>query len=450
MDNIILINLTGYEDKEAKASEQIEYNPPFGLLYIATHLELHGYKPTVIDLRYDNLTFMQIKKIIEEQKPIIIGFCAFTINVDKALLLAKNIKHAFKDIKILFGGPHATIQPEYIIKNKFVDFISIKEGESTFLEVCEAIRSNEGTIKYDDIPGLMYRRKDGIYKNNLRKPIEDLDLLPIIKRELVGVEKFEKMVYVITSRGCPNNCIYCACPVLAGARYRTRDINNVFLEIINIKYVLKEKFKLVYFIDDTFTVLRERVELFSKLNLMYNLKILWRCESRVDVISKDMLQSMSKGGCVANHYGIESGNDYVLEKIHKNITLTQAEYAIKLAHEAGLLVCIYIMLGHYCDTLEYMNDTIEFVRRMAEQYCADVSINFNTPYPGTWQYTHMEKLGMRPVSNKYADFACYKPIIETDNFSIQDQFEYYYRVLPYLNKYSFGLEESIKSNTLLK
>lgn len=450
MDNVILLNLSGYEAKEAQTSEQLEYNPPFGLLYIATHLELHGYKPTVLDLRYENLTFMQIKRIIDEKKPILIGFCAFTINVDKALLLAKNIKHAFKDIKILFGGPHATIQPEYIIKNKFVDFISIKEGESTLLELCEAITSNEKTIKYQDIPGLMYRTKNNVYKNNIRKPIEDLDLLPIAKRELVDIKKFDQMVYVITSRGCPNNCIYCACPVLAGAKYRTRDINNVFLEIVEIKNALKERFKIVYFIDDTFTVLRERVELFCKLNLLYDLKMQWRCESRVDVVSKDMLQNMSNGGCTTIHFGIESGNDYVLEKIHKNITLAQAENAIKLAHEAGLLVCIYIILGHYCDTLESMNNTIEFVKRMAEEYSVDASINFNTPYPGTWQYTHMEKLGMRPVSNKYADFACYKPIIETDNFTIQDQLEYYYRILPYLNKYSFGLDKLIESNPLIK
>ena len=275
MDNVILINLSGYEDKEAKASERIAYNPPFGLLYIATHIELHGFMPIVIDLRYDNLSFNHIKEVIKEKKPIIIGFCAFTINVDKALLLAKNIKYAFKDIKILFGGPHATVQPEYIIKHRFVDFLAMKEGESTLLEVCEAVKSDEKTIKYEDILGLMYRRDDRVYKNLLLKTIEDLDLLPIIKRELVGAEKFKDMVYIITSRGCPNNCIYCACPVLAGARYRTRDINNVFLEIINIKYILKEKFKLIYFIDDTFTVLKERVELFSSLNVRYNL-IFWR------------------------------------------------------------------------------------------------------------------------------------------------------------------------------
>ena len=110
------------------------------------------------------------------------------------------------------------------------------------------------------------------------------------------------------------------------------------------------------------------------------------------MISEDMLHKMSAGGCVALHYGIESGNDYVLEKIHKNITLSLAEHAIRLAHETGILVCLYIMLGHYCDTLEYMNDTIEFVKRMAEEYKADISINFNTPYPGTWQFTNIRKI----------------------------------------------------------
>lgn len=440
MDNILLINLSGYENKEAKASERIEYNPPFGLLSIATYIELHGYSPVLIDLRYDSLSFNSIKEIIREKKPILVGFCAFTINVDKALLLARNIKAAFKDIKILMGGPHATVQPEYIARHRFVDFIVMKEGEATFLEVCEAIVSNEKTIRFEDIPGLFFRRDEKIFKNNLRKPMEDLDLMPLVKRELVGTEKFGYMVYIITSRGCPNNCIYCACPVIAGARYRTRDIDNVFLEIIDIKHILKEKFKLIYFIDDTFTVLKERVELFSSLNRKYNLNLMWRCESRVDVISKEMLHKMSQGGCIAIHYGIESGSDYVLEKIHKNITLSQAENAIMLAHDSGILVCLYLMLGHYCDTQEYMQDTIDFVKRMAEEYRADVSINYNTPYPGTWQYTHMDRLGMRLVSNKYEDFACYKPIVETDNFSIKDQYEYYYRILPYLNKYNFGME----------
>jgi radical SAM superfamily enzyme YgiQ (UPF0313 family) len=433
MANIIFINLSVKTYMQNWVEETMGYNPSLGLIYLGTFLELHGYNVKVLDLIYERIDINEIIDIIHEQKPLMIGISVYTENYKECINLAKNIKFLCGDVKIVFGGPHATLSPESIVKTKYVDFVTMKEGESTTLELVEAIRSNEKLVRFDDIQGIAFKRGKKIVKNKYRKTMVNLDLIPIPKRELVKINNYNKIVNITTSRGCTANCIYCAATSLSGASYRVRNIKNVFLEIIMLKALLKGNLQEIYFVDDTFTGIKGRVNEFIDLMVKFKPDIKWSCESRVNVMNESLLEKMANSGCVSIQYGIESGNQAVLDKIRKNINLEHAKDIIKATNKFGMEVCLSFMIGHYCDTNETMEDTYLFIRDICNRYNnIKVGVGFNTPFPGTWQFSHKDEIGLNIIESDYSNFTLLQPVVETVNFSKKDQLEAYMKIKEFI------------------
>ena len=272
------------------------------------------------------------------------------------------------------------LNPKYCI-SKFVDFVVIKEGESTFVELLEAISSDQSAIKYGDINGMQRLKEDKtLVKSKVRPPITDLDLLPLIKREYIGFEVYKKrIINLYTSRGCPAKCIYCAATALSGASYRTRDIDNVYLEILLINTSVEQKQYEMYIIDDTFTAIASRVGRFTELVKKYKYQFIWRCESRIDVMNEEMLKCMAESGCINIQYGIESGSQKVLDGIRKNINLEKAREIIELTYSrSGITICTSFMLGHYCDDKDTMKETIDMIKELYEKYDRSIEIFLRT------------------------------------------------------------------------
>ncbi len=441
MEKILLLNLPVFSArKQSNETLSLTYNPPLGLLYIGSVLELNGYKPIILDLCRSSANIYSILKVISEEKPVIVGISTFTENIDIAINFSKVIKSKFPKIKIVFGGPHSSLEPEYGTKSKYVDFVIIKEGEATFLELVEAIVSEQKTIKYKDIPGIIFKDVGEVIKNKYRKEITDLDLLPIAKREFLEINSYGKFINIITSRGCPGNCIYCAATALSGAKYRVRDTGNTLLEIMLLLNTFKDDNKVYYFIDDTFTGITSRVTEFIDLKKRYNLSFKWRCESRVDVMTAPLIENMAANECIGIVYGIESGSQEVLDTIRKNINLTEAEKVINDSCDTGVYVCLNFMLGHYCDTKQTMEMTLNFIKKMYERNKMDAMITYNTPFPGTWQYTNKDKLGINIILNSYSEFTVLTPSIETSNFTAMDQIDIYMRASQYILSNDFGFE----------
>ncbi|WP_163192199.1 B12-binding domain-containing radical SAM protein [Clostridium thermarum] len=429
--NILLINLPVEDNPEIDIVKEFGYNPSFALLTLGTMLDLNGYNPILMDFCYEKITASELINLIEQRKPILIGISVFTVNMHMALKIAKFIKNKFVDIPIVMGGPHATLMPDDLICSQYVDFVVRKEGEATLLELVEAITSDEERISYDEIPGLLFKREGSIIKNKLRPLITDLDLMPLLKRELMDITKYTYIINIITSRGCPGNCVYCAARTLSGNAYRSRDVEGVFLEIVLMKGFIKDRLKNIYIIDDTFTAIPQRVRKFVELINECNLNIPWRCQSRVDVMTEELLKILSSGGCSEVLYGIESGSQEVLDKIRKNIDLEHAKTIVKATYDNKMMPILSFIIGHYCDTKETMELTYEFIKEASELYKADIHLNFNTPIPGTWQYVHREELGMRIITDKYQLFNGKVPFVETDNFTVNDQREIYFKAFKY-------------------
>jgi radical SAM superfamily enzyme YgiQ (UPF0313 family) len=412
-----------YNDKK------VNYFAPLGLLSIAVFAELNGYDTSVIDMTLKQNSIAKVIERIEIEKPLLIGICAHTENIDLVLKTTKYIKTKYPYIKIAIGGPHASLEPKYCLNSKFVDFVVIKEGEATFVELLEAISSDQSAIKYSDISGIMYRESKTLVRSKVRLPISDLDLLPLIKREFIGFDVYKKrIINMYTSRGCPAKCIYCAATALSGASYRTRDIDNVYLEILLINSSIEYKQYEMYIIDDTFTAIASRVERFTELIKKYKYQFIWRCESRIDVMNEEMLKCMAESGCINIQYGIESGSQEVLNGIRKNINLERAREIIELTYRSGITICTSFMIGHYCDNKDTMRETINMIKELYEKYDRSIEIflSYNTPFPGTWQYTHREKLGLRIAVTDNCEFTLTDPVVETDNFTLEDQKRIFY------------------------
>lgn len=429
MKTMLLINLPIKTQFQKFVEDEIEYNPSLGLLAIASFLNMHGYKVIVKDFNYEMYSLDLIIDIIEKFEPLLVGITAYTENVKEVIRLSRQIKKLSPQTNIIAGGPHATLRPEDLIKSRYIDFVSMKEGESVFLELIQYLENpdKENGIQLDWIHGLVYRKNGIVIKNPQKKYITKLDLLPIMNRNLMEMPHYSGTVNVSTSRGCPANCIYCAATALSGACYRVRDIKNVFQEILWIEQYYGKQIERYYFVDDTFTVDVDRVYAFISLRKNIDGNWKWACESRVDVMTESLLDEMYENGCDSIQFGVESGNQKVLDKIHKKIELSQVWKMVSYAAQYDMEICLSFMFGHYCDTLDTMEDTVQFMKDIkAINANVKFGIGYNTPLPGTWQYTRADEIGLKILTTDYSKYDLITPIIETEAFTTKDLEDMYY------------------------
>lgn len=428
MIDVLFVNLPiqWYYQKDTAVFN--DFNPSLGLLCLATALEANGRNAHICDLTHEKIGKTEFIKLIKEKEPKIVAISAYTENIDMALHFAAVIKKEFPKINIAIGGPHASLSQEFFYESTNVDFLLIGEGEATILELVEALDSEEKVLKYADIPGLWYWKDGNVHENEKRDFIIDLDLYPIPKREYFSLDNYAKNanINIYTSRGCPNRCIYCSASALSGSKYRVRSIDNVFLEMILVTKLIGEKN--FFIVDDSFTVLKNRVYRFIELIKQYNPKFYWNCESIANVMNEELLKLMSEARCTAIQYGIESGNKEVQKKIKKNVNLEHAEEIIYKTAEYGMMPCASFIIGHYCDTEETVRDTLNMMKRLKNNTDVEIAAGFNTPFPGTYQYENRDELGIRMKVTNYKSFDLLTPIIETDNFTVDDQRNWLYEV----------------------
>lgn len=435
-NKIILLHLPimNYIQKDF-INEEGGYNPSLGIMALGTYLELNGYEPIVIDMCYERMKIRELIEKIQGIDPLFIGISVYTENFNQAIKLTQQLKSNIKGIKIALGGPHPTLQPMECIEKDTVDFVIMREGESIILELAEAIRTGERLIKYEDIRGLVFKRGGRSIKNKYKHFISDLDLLPIIKRELADAARYGGYINISTSRGCPGRCIYCSATTLSGASYRVRSEYSIYLEMLLIKNIWSEKLFKIYIVDDTFTAIPERLNNFMDLIERFDFKINWQCESRIDVMNELLLERMHKSGCIAVQYGIESGSQEVLDKLRKGINLDRAIEIIDATYKNNIIPCLSFMLGHYCDTKETMWQTAYLIKQLFEKYKAEIAVSYNTPFPGTFQYIKSKELGMNILTNSYEKYTLLDPIVETKNFTVDDQREVFYFCSKYVGHY---------------
>jgi len=389
---------------------------PLGLGYLAAVLEKNNYEVDVIDCQALKIMYDEFRSEISKRKPTIVGITSTTLTYKSALHIAQIAKEVCPNSITILGGPHVTFWDDKALQEcPHLDIIVRKEGEITLVELAKRLEKDES---FDNVLVITCRKDGEIKRNPDRPPIENLDELPFPAIHLWPIEKLHQYGEVIfplsTSRGCVFWCNFCTAVRMFGRKYRMRNPMNVVdeLEYLN-KNFGAEHFA---FYDDAFTVDQSRAEEICKEILNRKLKIRWNCETRVDMVTKELLSKMKKAGCTDVWFGVESGSQRVLKTMDKGILIEQTEKAFKWTKQVGIMTVANVILGFPTETRETAWETINFVEKLNPD---DVGYFIATPYPGTPMYEQVRDNG----SLKITDFDKYDtatPTFEIPQLSMKE------------------------------
>jgi len=370
MKNILLI-FPGDRFKEFSS-----LRPPLGLTYIGAVLEEEGYNVKIIDFGVEkedvNILNNDYLKSFD-----LVGISVLSSLYNNSKEIIKQIRSVNKDIPIIMGGTHPTAMPREVLEENDINIVVMGEGEETIKEIVKNYPRNLKKIK-----GIVYKNKGKIIENERRPLIPDINILPFPARHLLKIEKYQNYIHgrkattIMSSRGCPYNCVYCF--KLDGRAWRPRKAELVVDELEKI--VKDYNISAFYFHDDLFTADRKRVIDICNEIIKRNLDIFWICESRINTIDEELLNMMKKAGCKQIHFGIESGDEETLKKIRKGITKEQAKKALSLTKKAKIYTKAYFMIGFPRDTRESLVNSLNF---MLDIEADEILLNVVTPFPGT-------------------------------------------------------------------
>jgi radical SAM superfamily enzyme YgiQ (UPF0313 family) len=386
-----------------------------GLAYLGAVAEKAGHQVTVIDCQAEKLTPEGFRNRITQTASDIIGVTATTLLYKSAMKLITIAKRIQPQAVTILGGSHGTFWDENALKEyPSLDIVVRKEGELTFIELVEKIESKTSLAS---VLGITYRSGDKTVRNADRSFIDNLDSIPFPAHHLLPLENLKhngKIIFpLVSSRGCVYWCDFCSTVRMFGRGYRMRSPNNVVdeMQLIHEKYGIDQ----VTFYDDAFSVDRNRVVKICEELHARHLNLKWDCGTRVDMVDRELLETMHNAGCFAVWLGVESGSETILGAMNKKIKIEQTKLAYKTAHQVGLMTIANVVLGFPGETEQTAIETIRLVKELNPD---DVGFYIATPYPGTPMYEMVIKNGWLRITD-FDKFDTAGPTFETPQLSME-------------------------------
>jgi radical SAM superfamily enzyme YgiQ (UPF0313 family) len=396
---------------------------PMGLAYIAAVLEQGGNEVQVLDLLVSKCSNEKIRSKVEEYEPDIVGVTSVTMNYPIASSILECCKGVNKDIITVIGGPHVTFCPEQTLNEApWIDIVVRGEGEQTMLDIV-------GGKKLEDVDGIAYR-SGGIKLTRERSLIQDLDRLPLPARHLYPLSRYHALdchCSLVTGRGCPFNCIFCVGSKMGGRKARYRDPRLVVDEI---EQALDYGFTEVNMEDDLLTLNHRHVHAFCDEILARGLKFNWSVFSRVDTVNLELLRKMKTAGCTWMLYGVESGNQQILDTVKKKITLDKIREGVRLGKEAGIDVMASFIIGLPGETKETLRENIRFAMELETTW----GFNVLSPFPGTEVRENAQEYGVEILTDDWTQYDANTPVSRTAGAGPED-------IAAALSEYHRGLTE---------
>ena len=385
--------------------------PPLGLAYLASMLEKEGHEVKIIDgpalAAVEGYGLEELARDLRDFKPKVVGISAAYSQIEYTRKSLSLIKAIVPGCIIVLGGSLATSMPKILNEFKNLDYGVYGEAEFTFAEILKKIENNE---TLENTEGLIWREGSEV-KFLKPKLVMNIDDVPMPARHLLKMEIYRPSpanyrrlpaTTIMTSRGCPYQCIFCSKSV-EGSVFRAHSAKRVVDEIESLvkDYGIKD----IQIFDDTFTCIQKRTEEICNEIIERNLDVGWNCMTRADNVDLELLKLMKKAGCYEVGFGIESGSERILKFIGKGLTKEQIREGVKEAKKAGLDVRGFFMIGFPTETKEEILETIEF----AKELDVDVAqFMIATPLPGTKMWEIAKEQGVVNESD-CASFTFYAP-----------------------------------------
>lgn len=380
--------------------------PSIGLAYVYTSFCEAGCEVTFKDYQCKRVLIDDIINFIERECFDLIGMQAYISNINRCFKIASLIKDKRPQIKIILGGPHATIFSDRVILHDAIDYVAIGEGEYTVKELVECLRDNR---EPKEVLGLYYKDNNGKITRNPRRPFsKNIDKLPVPEYEIFNFDEYFPAIHIrgkrvhniITSRGCPYKCTFCSATEVYGNRYRYQSIERTINEMKHLKEKMGIDSLQIY--DDNFTTNKRRTKELCQRMTEEGLDLQWVCYTRADAIGdEEMLHIMKKAGCYMIVVGIENGNERILKMIKKQLNLDVARKNLELAEKIGINILSSFMIGLPSETIQEIENTIRFSINLPLTYA---TYPIFTPYPGTPIYEDAEYYGTI-LSNNFDEFS---------------------------------------------
>lgn len=417
MARIALISCPSEDYISNVEEERKKRFPHLGLLYLATYLQRFGHEIKVFDFWQRGIDWKAFLEEMDRLDPALIGFEVLTEACDLSIELTRRLKDRYPESLSVWGGSFPTFTYEELLQNRSIDFIVRFEGERVLHKLVNHV-VQPASQPLEEVKGLVYRRDGAVIANPREDPISDFDSLPFPDRSILSLDEYEFPYTISSTRGCPSGCTFCCARAFWPGKVRYRSAESIFREVKTL-YETYGSFEFVV-VDDTFTAVPERTMDFCRRIQEAGIRVVWSCESKADVVNRELLEAVYKAGCREIQFGIESGCPDILRRLRKGVTVEQIRNAFHLAHDIGYYCIGSFIIGHPWDTMDTMKRTLDFVLDLRSRYHGAMYVSTNTPFPGCYQYEHAEELGLTIHAKNWSEFRLNNPILSGPHFTLDE------------------------------
>ncbi|MBN1879094.1 radical SAM protein [bacterium] len=353
--------------------------PPLSLLNIAALLRNQSVSVELVDAGVEKLTYDALAEKARNVDNVFVTSASLdrwqcpNLNLDPFLQVVSHLKKVCP--RVFLMGTHGTVRPREILERTGVAGVIRNEPEMVVVDICSG-------KPLEEIRGITFEKEDKLIETSDR-PLLDLDQLPIPAYDLIDINRYQyevlgqRFALLEASRGCPYDCMFCV-KNMYGVGFRTKSIPQFIGEI---DYIIdRVGARTAYFIDLEFTVNRKMAEAVSHHLINRGSPLQWCVQTRADSVDLPLLKLMRQAGCRIVHFGVETGSEKIRKTLNKGITFEQIEKGLRAAREAGMQTVCFFMFGLPGETLEDMDETIRFARKLNPTFA---SFHIALPYPGT-------------------------------------------------------------------
>jgi len=380
--------------------------PPLGLMCLASTLKLRGHQVKILDLFSFGEKAEKVSEVLEREVFDVMGITGMSLQHNAILKTCEIAKSVQPRIVVAVGGAHASALPSLLLKDENIDFVFRGESDYAFPSLLNKI--NDPT-EWQSILGLCFKTNEGFHVS-FPEIVEDVDSLPFPAWDLIDLKRYighhhgffyerEPIGKIITSRGCPYPCTFCAAHIVHSKVWRPQSPKRVISEIDRL--VKEEEIRELHIEDDNFSLdLKRAKSIFREIiGRQYALKISFPNGIRMDRLDEELLKLMRRGGVYSITFGIESGSPRILQKIKKNITVEHIERQVKKVKKYGFYTQAFFIVGFPYERKRDIEETIRFALKL------DLDAAFfgtYVPLPGSQDFE--ELIGAGKISLEKMDW----------------------------------------------